>query len=363
MDPETLAERSGVSRDHIQAAEEGTDELADWEIGAMADALAVPVESLFAAKVPATASVVDYRKDNPRPSAPDAGTMTAMAFVERVSEGLASLGLHFRSDVPLEVVEKYDTETATDLAKKWRGRWGYTLAQQLHDQDAGKVYSSLREYIEGLGAFVLHYTFGHPDVSGFYTRVGAGPHTIVINTYQASKGRRVFTLAHEFCHLLTRKEGISDTSWIRNKIERFCNKFAAILLAPSKLITLALQSYGRSVSADNDFIRLFANRIGLSQDATFVRLVELEYLTGAQYSKWRAQFTGRIPTGDTGDRGGGGGDNAIQAKRTKYGTSLLRALDKARSEGLLDEIEIFQFVGLKPKYQSALFDTVALAAS
>ncbi len=362
MNASGLAERAGIENRRLSAALDERVELDEAEIKALANELSVPAEVFFMPELPPTASVVDYRKTQPGPSAPDHATLQAMGFVERFSGGLASLG-YSSPDVPREEVEQYDSATAIALAKKWRLRWGYPTTQQLADQDAGKVYASLRQFIEGIGAFVVHFSFGHTEVSGFYAQVGGGPHTIVINTSQSSKGRKAFTLAHEFCHLLTRKEGISQTSWIRNKIERFCNKFAAILLAPSSLIKAALEGYGRFVSSDNDFIRLFAKRIGISQEATFLRLVELNYLERSDYSKWRAQFRDSVPIGDRADPGGGGGANPVQAKRTQYGSSLLLALDRAKSEGLLDEIDIFRMVGLKPKYQALLFDRSELAVS
>lgn len=363
MDASSLAERAGIGKKRLSAALSESVELKEAEIEALAIELAVPPEALFVSKPPPTASVVDYRKEHPAPSAPDAATLRAMAFVERFSGGLTSLEITPRKDVPREDVTRFDSATAIELAKKWRKKWGYSVQQQVADQDPSKVYGSLREFIESLGAFVVHFSFGHADVSGFYTRVGEGPHTIVINTYKASKGRKSFTLAHEFGHLLTRKEGVSHASWIVNKIEKFCNKFAAILLAPSSLIKAALENYGRFVSADNDFIRLFARRIGISQEATFLRLVELDYLERSQYSTWKAQFKGAIPAGDTSDPGGGGGANAIQAKRTQYGSSLLDVLDQAKTQGLVDEIDIFRMIGLRPKYQADLLPTSALATS
>lgn len=364
MDAETLATRSGVAKERIASALIGSAAFAESEVEALAHGLAIAPEAFFVSQMPATASLIDYRRDKPKAVAPDAGTMTAMAFVEQFSGALVSLGISMPEDVPQEVVEKYDSGTAIELARKWRVRWGYKISQQVADQDAGKVYNSLRAYIEKLGAFVVHFSFGHADVSGFYTRVGGGPHTIVINTYLSNKGRRTFTLAHEFCHLLTRTEGVSDASWVRNKIEKFCNKFASVLLAPSSLIKLALGIYSRPVSADNDFIRLFSKRIGLSQDATFLRLVELNHLSEKAYSQWRAQFAGRIPPGDSESAGGGAGKpNPVQAKRTQYGEALLNALDNAQAKGLIDEIDVYRIVGLKPKFQSELFGKSTLVAS
>ena len=358
LNADLLADRARISRSKLKIALSSGASLPEQDIEAVAEQLQVPVEALFTDVEAPTASAIDYRKAVPRPTAPDLGTLRAFAFVERFSGALKSLGISTElSQEAFENVETFDSATAVKLAKKWRTKWAYAVERQTDDHDASKVYASLREYVEGLGAFVVHFSFGDREVSGFYTRIDDGPHTIVINTTESNKARKTFTLAHEFCHLLTRKEGISQTSWIKNKIERFCNKFAATLLAPSSLIRHALFNYGRPVSAANDFIRLFSSRIGLSQEATFIRLVELGYLGQDSFDKWKAQFKGRIPQGDTVDPIRRGKPNPTQAKKTQYGFSLLRALGQAKNQGLIDEIDVYRIVGLKPAYQDAVFDS------
>src|SRR5690606_34475355 len=93
----------------------------------------------------------------------------------------------------------------------------------------------------------------------------------------------------------------------------------------------------------------------LSQEATFIRLVELEYLDRSEYINWKSQFSDSIPIGDKSSSGGGGKPNPIQAKRTQFGFSLLKALESAKAQGEIDEIEIYHLIRLKPKYQRELF--------
>lgn len=143
---------------------------------------------------------------------------------------------------------------------------------------------------------------------------------------------------------------------MKNKTEKFCNKFAAYLLAPSHLIRTALDRFGYSVSADEDFIRLFAKKLGISQEALVVRLVEEQFLNRADYARWRSRFNGVTPPGDLGGEGGGR-SNPLQTKRTTYGSTLLSLLGEARRTGKLDEIDVYRLSGLKPVYQNQLFET------
>jgi Zn-dependent peptidase ImmA (M78 family) len=358
LDLSSLAERTGVPLAQLHRAAEGEDVLEDADIASIADELAVPLRALFAHELLPLFPPVDFRTATPSVREFSKGTLDAISFVERLSSTFASLDLDVSPSRSLSRFTGDLTEReAIGLAEEWRKRWGITTAEQLDWQDANKVYNSLRGFIEGLGVFVLHRSFGTDDAAGIYIHVADGPHVIVINTTHSSKARKLFTLAHEFCHVLLRAEGASNPSILKNRVERFCNKFAAYLLAPSRLISRGLERFGYRVSDDEDFIRLFAKRLGISQEALVVRLVEEGYLDHSDYNRWRSRFNGVTPPGDLGG-GGGGRSDPLQVKRTTYGTALLKLLGQARRTGKLDEIDIYRLSGLKPVYQEQLFETL-----
>lgn|GEM_PF-3468313 len=359
LDLATLAARADVPRDKLQAATTGRADLDEDEITSIADELAVPLQALFTRQDLPLFPSVDFRSANPGIGEFEKGTLQAINYVEGLSSTLSSLDLDVGLDKTVEqfASSRFTTQEAVDLAKKWRTRWGITDDQQLNWQDANKLYVSLRSFIEGLGVVVIHRQFKTDEAAGFYIHVNNGPHTIVVNTTNSSKARKLFTLAHEFGHVLLRKEGVSNPSILRNRIERFCNRFAACLLAPKRLIKKALDRFSYTPSADDDFIRLFARRLGISQEAAYVRLVQTDYLLRADYKKWKAKFGNRnyVPSGDQGEKKGGGTPDPLRDKRTQYGVRLLDLLKRARKEGQLDEIDIYRLSGLKPIYQEQLF--------
>ena len=352
----TLASRSGVSSSDLRRAIESDGELEADEIEAIAEQLAVPVEAFFSDREVELLPAIDFRSANPHVSKFGKGTLDAIAFVERISGTLASLNLGSAPDPSLAPIQtNYSDSDAIRLASTWRTKWGVTVDQQLEFGDANKLYVSLRGFIESLGVLVIHRSFGNDEAAGLYAQVTDGPHAIVINTTGSSKARKLFTLAHEFCHLLLRAEGASNPSILRNRVERFCNKFAAYLLAPDGLIKRALYLFHYTPSADHDLIRRFAKRLGISQEALIRRLVEMGYLSQADYSAWRSKFNGITPPGDASDGQSGGKTDPLQTKRTTYGSTLLALLSRARKTGLLDDLDIYRLCGLKRKYQDELF--------
>jgi Zn-dependent peptidase ImmA (M78 family) len=347
-----------VSAQKLEAVLNESSHLSDDEAIAVAKELAVPVPALFAQEKLPLASVLDLRTEDPHTARFHKGTLQAISFAERISNTLAALGIDVRLDRSVgPVLPNFTVKEAIKLAAKWRDKWNISVNDQLELRDANKLYTSLRSFIEGLGVVVLHQSFESADSSGIYTRINGGSHFIIINTMMSSKSRKLFTLAHEFCHVLLRKEGASNPSVTENKIEKFCNKFAAYLLAPDDLIAVGLEKFRYIPSSNPDFVRLFSTKLGISQEALVWRLIETGYLKQPDYEKWRATFDGPLPPGDM-HSGGGGKSDPLQVKRAMYGTLLLRVLEGAKRRGLLDEIDIYRLCGLKPKYQNQLFEVV-----
>jgi Zn-dependent peptidase ImmA (M78 family) len=359
LDLATLANRSGVPTTSLDDVLEGKGNLTDAEVEALAAELAVPVQALFARQTLNLSQTLDFRTSQPSLGRFEKGTLQAISFVEKLSSTFTQLGIVIDPDPSLApVASGFTTTEAIRLAKLWRSKWGLSFAKQLEWQDSNKVYVSLRSFIEGLGVLVLHRTFDTDEAAGIYAQVDNGPHTIIINTTSSSKARKLFTLAHEFCHVLLRQEGASNPSVLRNQVERFCNKFAAYLLAPDVLIKGGLERFNYTPSSDPDFVRLFAKKLGISQEALVLRLVESNYLDKSDYARWRSRFNGPTPPGDLSDGRSGGRSDPLVTKRTTYGSLLLNLLGQARSRGQLDEIDIYRLCGLKPKYQNRLFGVV-----
>jgi Zn-dependent peptidase ImmA (M78 family) len=354
FDVPSAADRTGIPRQILDNVIRAEGELSALEVSALAGALAVPIVALFSNRPPELLQALDFRKKTPGRTRFAQPTLDAIAYVEHIASVLADMDLDTSpAQDTQEAVSDHSEASAKRLAAKWRKNWGLSAEDQLEFKDPNRLYISLRGFIEGLGVLVMHRSFDADDAAGIYANIGVGPHIIVINTSGSSKARKCFTLAHEFGHFLIRAVGVSNPSVLKNDVERFCNIFAAYLLAPDTLVSMALQQLGQKASIDSDFVRLFARRLSISQEAAVRRLVEAGQLSSADYAQWRSRFNGLVPPADMED-GGGGRANPLQTKRTTYGARFLELLGQAKKSGALDEIGVYRLCGLKPKYQSEL---------
>jgi Zn-dependent peptidase ImmA (M78 family) len=158
-----------------------------------------------------------------------------------------------------------------------------SLAMQRSWRTQSKARIEWRKLVEQRGIFT--YMIGLPigELSGF-SLFREGLAAICINDREFNDGAKIFTLFHEYCHLLLRKAGISDEN-NRNQIERFCNQFAASFLIPRTHLTNTISAALGDIDTPYEF-----------SDADVKRLSR-GFLVSNRAMALRLEETGLAPTG------------------------------------------------------------------
>jgi Zn-dependent peptidase ImmA (M78 family) len=154
-----------------------------------------------------------------------------------------------------------------------------------------------------------------------------------------------------------RKSGISDPFIRRNDIERICNRFAGNFLIPESFVSELLKGSIVPTEPTIDDIARLARRFKISQQATVLRLQQINLIAEGSYDRWVTAIH-NIGNPDFTEKGGGSGGPPPQekVKLAKYGFRFARAFDDALRRGAITEIDLFRATGLKPKYQLEYFD-------
>src|SRR5207249_426788 len=87
--------------------------------------------------------------------------------------------------------------------------------------------------------------------------------------------QKIFTMLHEYCHLLLRLPGISDQGK-GNAVERFCNQFAAAALVPRDALRTVLPGGGPQKDWTTRELRMVANRFKVSMEVIAFRIEDLD---------------------------------------------------------------------------------------
>lgn len=160
---------------------------------------------------------------------------------------------------------------------------------------------ALREWkkaLEDKNVFVLQSSLPQDNISAFCL-TDKEPYIVVLNSAEHDF-RRIFSLLHEVGHILLRKSGIctpenlNRNSYEYQKIERFCNQFAASALLPQESFEAEeLVSNLRQIPFESwteDTIKRASLSFKVSKEVFLRRLLTLGYIQENQYEVWRRKW-------------------------------------------------------------------------
>jgi Zn-dependent peptidase ImmA (M78 family) len=197
-----------------------------------------------------------------------------------------------QEQVPHTEVAVHPGEDEEIVAARVRQLLGISWGRQLSWNSAYEALDAWRSGIERQG--VLVFQAGKIDLKemrGISIPDSPLP-VIVLNNADAPHGR-IFTLLHEFIHILLNNGGHRTSKLEGNKLpedqllERVGNRFAAAVLMPKREFLLEASNHPAAMTGDEPGLKRFANRIKTSPEAILRRLVALHRVSPSAYRKKR----------------------------------------------------------------------------
>ncbi|PQJ11882.1 hypothetical protein CJD36_008795 [Flavipsychrobacter stenotrophus] len=163
-----------------------------------------------------------------------------------------------------------------------------------------EFFTFCRNALAKSGVFVFQYPFGEISIRGFCLHHEEFP-AIVANSKDTSAAK-LFTIFHELCHLLCdggdvffeskNKQAVAQSQ----KIEQFCNWFAAELLLPDTLVAdnnVLIKVIHNTREIPEVELNNFAKGFKVSSEVLLRKLVSLGYVDPEYYSYMRDIWTDR----------------------------------------------------------------------
>ena len=101
---------------------------------------------------------------------------------------------------------------------------------------------------------------------------------------------KLFSLFHEFCHLLKRQDGICTADIEKDKInqpeEKYCDEFAANILMPEIVLRNSIQEPISTLTQ----VEKIAKAFGVSKQVTIIRLKEFQIIDQRKYNAFKTKF-------------------------------------------------------------------------
>ncbi len=289
------AEQLGITSAELQLLEDGQRAVTASLLSRMVSAYRTSESLLLLPTPPAPTTLpTDYRTVGGAPATPSPDTITAIrqaqefqSFLSELLRDEPELLPHFQ----LPTVERQSV-TGEDAAKTERERIGVTIEQQLQWLPIG-TFNQWRFAIERQGIVVLVKKMPVADCRGFSLSDNNKVPVLVVNGTDFERAQ-IFTLMHEYAHLLTRHPGVcvtADSNTSAGQTERWFNEFAAAFLIPqAHLVEQVHRSY-RYAGPDYEWplaqIRSLASKYRVSRAAMALRLQTLKLAPPDYYDRHR----------------------------------------------------------------------------
>lgn len=218
--------------------------------------------------------------------------------------------------------------------------FGITLKRQLDCKDQYEALRLWSEAIQSSGIYVSQRRLVDQNIRAF--SISRKKHAVIVISTRDSAYARIFSLLHEYCHVIMRNTGICDLDEEHNALESLCNTFAAQVLLPDELIKKELKGFSFTGILDEDekTIQDLSHHFRVSQAALLIRLKSVGLLQDSYFHKLETKRRSR-----RGVNTGKGGDYYATAIN-KVGKQYAKDIFGALSDGVINRSDASAVLGV-----------------
>lgn len=354
MQPEAAAAKAGIEAETLLQWERGDDRPTISQLRKLCEVYKRPLAVFF---LPEPPRGFDPQREfrrlpglTPQKESPEMrlALRTALFRREAAKELYERLG---ETNLVLDVKAR-PNEDAEVVGRRIRDVLGITWEKQLRWSSAHAALNGWREGIENLGILVFQTSGIEVDeMRGISIPSGPLP-VILLNNADAPHGR-IFTLVHEFAHVLLTNGG-HRTSTIEGQrspedqvLERVSNRFAATALLPKNEFLIEAGAYPEARNGNDDALRRFANHIKVSPEAILRRMVSLHLTSAALYKRKRSEWQKRTwyvqPSGE-------GGPPLEVKVVSSVGRPFVSLILESYQRSAISSSDVSDYLGVQLKY-------------
>lgn len=355
--PEVAAQKIGISLEKLIACETGNDHLSIPQLRAAADLYKRSMAVFYLKEVPAPvrAKVADFRRLPDTDAQPSAALRLEMRRIREKQQAAVSLA-EYGPPHDWSFLGMVDAnENADTVAANVRKMLG--ISEKAHEQwrDEYQAFRAWRAGLEALG--VLVFQVGGIEVEemrGF--SISQKPYPVIAVNSKDLPRARIFSLIHEFAHLLLNRSGLCNLKEVHSSpdqsVETFCNYVAGSALLPSGALRSqeTVRVHGRSAIWADPELSKISNHFKVSQHVVLRRLLTLSLTTEAFYQEKCAEWQMRTPH----KAEGGGGESGVEKVLRTQGRNYVRLILGALQSEAITAVNVSEYLDMKLKHLSAL---------
>lgn len=370
---EVAAQRIGVASVKLSAAEGGSGLLTFPQLRRAATVYKRPLAVFFLNEPPAVElPVADFRRVPEALGTPISPELRLeVRRLSRKREIAAWLGDADAIDWSYLGGVSIDTAPAPELvAERLRDVFGYNDHVRREWRDDYQAFKWWRTAIENVGALVfLSRRIAVDEMRGF--SIARKPFPLIALNRNDQPRPRIFTLLHEFTHLLLGESAMCDINEDggldarRRRIEIYCNAVAGETLVPrNELLAIdTVRQHPRNVIWSDVELQVIAAAFSVSLEVVLRRLLTLDLATIDEYRSYRARWAReRQAERDAAEPQNWGEKQHEIAMRTQ-GLPFVRMVLEAMHRDEVTASDVSDFLDMKLDYLNDLELAVVAAGS
>ena len=312
-------ERSGYTLKEVaDSVNRDAETISNWESGSsaptyaqlekLADKCKRPIALFFFPEVPQEPDLVNQlalRSSEIEELSPNIRLLLRHAAARQVSLMELNMGVNPAETRIFRDLHAQLDDSVAELAHQAREYLEITVETQASWKTPTEAFEIWRDRIEEKGIFVFKDAFQDDFVDGFSLVHTEFP-VIYLNNSRPHT-RQIFSLFHELAHLLLQRNGITrGVKTGGEKIELFCNRFAAEFLVPSSDLETRLDF----PDYDDTAIWELASHYKVSRPVVLLKLIDQHILKPADYErltkKWKEVHESKLEQAAESNKPGGG---------------------------------------------------------
>jgi len=211
----------------------------------------------------------------------------ATELMENLNKGASKVGSLKLSDNP------------EDAAAKIRQESEISIDKQLKWKNSNEAFNAWKRFLEDRRILIFQMSLPLEDaIRGFSLADGKIP-TVVLNIKDSINGR-IFSLFHEYAHLLLNESGVCNMGEQDNlpkdkAIEKFCNHFSGSFLVPKNDLAShsVVKSMKQYTKISDEILENIANDFKVSKEVILLRMVTFGWVPKEMYKQKHEEWEGK----------------------------------------------------------------------
>jgi Zn-dependent peptidase ImmA (M78 family)/DNA-binding XRE family transcriptional regulator len=208
-----------------------------------------------------------------------------------------------------------------------------------------------RNYLEEQGIFVFQFSMPVEEIRGFSLVLEEHPPVIVISSQDSPNGR-IFTLFHEYSHILLEESGLCIPSEVIDKgqheVEKFCNEFAGNFLVPTHHLKESIKE--SQFSKIQELIPDLSKKFIVSQFVILRRLYSEKEVDYKEYQRLFKELQKGVKKVEP------AGGNFYKNQYAEKGKRFISLVVEAESSRKITLSRALDYLGIKTRHYDQIVD-------